>query len=183
MKKWVYLLSGVVIGALITTSGSAFAAQVKSLIGQKVTGEVSVVVNGQKLNAKGAIVDNITNVPARAITDALGGKINLSGNTVTITTPQNENSTPSSSASNSSNPYLGYSKSSLLELKASLQDNILTPTKENKAKDEEKLKLAVAANDEKAIANITEEIARLDADLTKYQAQLDQVNEALAQAK
>lgn len=86
LKKWSYLLSGILIGAIIATSGSAAAAQIKSLVGQKVTGELNVVINGEKLDEKGAVINGKTNAPVRAISDAIGGKLDLKGDTIYITT-------------------------------------------------------------------------------------------------
>ncbi|MCM3041721.1 hypothetical protein M3201_18670 [Paenibacillus motobuensis] len=86
MKKWMYLISGILIGVIIATSGSAAAAQIKSLVGQKVTGELNVVINGEKLEEKGAVINGKTNAPVRAISDAIGGKLDLKGDTIYITT-------------------------------------------------------------------------------------------------
>ncbi|WP_240927431.1 hypothetical protein [Paenibacillus thiaminolyticus] len=72
MKKWTYLVSGIAIGALVATAGSAFADQVKSMIGKKVTAEYTVVVNGKELEDKGAVIEGRTNVPVRGISNALG---------------------------------------------------------------------------------------------------------------
>lgn len=86
LKKGMYLLSGILIGAIIATSGSAAAAQIKSLVGQKVTGELNVVINGEKLEEKGAVINGKTNAPVRAISDAIGGELELKGDTIYITT-------------------------------------------------------------------------------------------------
>ncbi|WP_059050863.1 PspA/IM30 family protein [Paenibacillus senegalimassiliensis] len=92
MKKWGYLLSGILIGAIVATSGSAAAAQLKSLVGQKVTGELTVVVNGKELPSKGAVINGTTNAPVRALVDAVGGDLQLEGKTINITTitPSND---------------------------------------------------------------------------------------------
>ncbi|MBP1999763.1 hypothetical protein J2Z69_000782 [Paenibacillus shirakamiensis] len=91
MKKWVYLLSGVLIGAIVATSGDAFAAQVKSLIGQKVSGELKVVVNGKELASNGAVINGVTNAPIRALSDALGANLQLEGKVINITTDMKTN--------------------------------------------------------------------------------------------
>jgi hypothetical protein len=91
LKKWTYLISGIVIWAIVVTSGSAVAAQVKSLIGQKVTAEYIVTVNGKTLADKGAVVAGITNVPVRAIADAIGAELKVEGKTITITTENGSN--------------------------------------------------------------------------------------------
>ena len=86
MKKWGYLISGILIGAVVATAGSAAADQVKSLIGQKVTGELTVVVNGKELPSKGAVINGTTNAPVRALVDAVGGELTLEGRTININT-------------------------------------------------------------------------------------------------
>lgn len=174
MKKIAYIIGGFVLGVVVATSGSAFAAQVKSLVGQKVTSEVNVVVDGKQLATKGVIINNTTNVPARALSEAVGGDISISGNTVTITTNGGE------TVADESNPYSGKTKEELLKTKDNLETHVLGPLKESKTYQEDKLKLAEAANDESAISNIKAEIAGLDSGIEKYSAQLDQVNAALA---
>lgn len=84
MRKWSYITVAFLLGAFVALSGNEAYAQVKSLIGKKVAGEVTVVVNGNALTSKGAIIDGVTNVPARALSDALGADIELEGKTVII---------------------------------------------------------------------------------------------------
>ncbi|WP_238808029.1 stalk domain-containing protein [Paenibacillus sp. EKM212P] len=86
MKKWSYLLSGVLIGAVIATAGSAFADQVKTLIGAKVAGEYTVKVNGSALTENAIVVDGKAHVPLRAVSDSLGAGIKVDGKTIQIET-------------------------------------------------------------------------------------------------
>ncbi|MCY9760933.1 copper amine oxidase N-terminal domain-containing protein [Paenibacillus alvei] len=123
MKKWMYLVSGVIIGALVTTAGSVFADQIKSLVGEKVTGEYTVVVNGKALQDKGAVINGRTNVPVRGISEALGVNMKVDGKTIRITT--DEKSAPSNQdGGNTSNENNDYQKSSLLTQKSSLETEI-----------------------------------------------------------
>ncbi|GGF86994.1 hypothetical protein [Paenibacillus aceti] len=121
MKKWSYLLVGILIGAIIATSGSAAAAQIKSLVGQKVSGELNVVINGQKLQDKGAVIGGRTNAPVRAISDAIGGVLTLNGDTIYITT---DSGNADQSKTESSNKYLDMSKERLDEKKKDLENQI-----------------------------------------------------------
>lgn len=187
MKKWTYLVSGVVIGAIIATSSSAFADQVKTLVGKKVTGEYTVIVDGKTLNDKGAVIDSKANAPVRALSEALGADVQVSGKTISITTADSgaladssSKSNTGSSASSTQNPYIGSTKESLLKAKESYEKNILAPTKDSKKRQEDMLSLAQAAKDDKAIANIQAEIALLDADIVKYTKEVEQIDEALA---
>ncbi|MGZ0043392.1 2,' 3'-cyclic nucleotide 2'-phosphodiesterase [Paenibacillus ottowii] len=89
MKKWSYLLSGILIGAVVATTGNAFADQVKSLIGEKVAGEYTVKVNGNSLAENAIVVDGKAHVPLRAVSDSLGAGIKVDGKTIQIDTQSN----------------------------------------------------------------------------------------------
>lgn len=84
MKKFThkvaYIAGGIVIGIVFSTSAGAFADQVKSLVGKKVTGEYTIVVDGKKLSDKGAVIDSKANVPARALSEALGANVKVEEN-------------------------------------------------------------------------------------------------------
>ncbi|MGW8439976.1 2,' 3'-cyclic nucleotide 2'-phosphodiesterase [Paenibacillus sp. S33] len=86
MKKWSYILSGVLIGAVVATAGNAFADQIKSMVGQKVAGEYSVKVNGNSLTENAIVVDGKAHVPLRAVSDSLGAGIKVDGKTIQIDT-------------------------------------------------------------------------------------------------
>lgn len=135
MKKWTYLISGVIIGAVVTTAGSAFADQVKSLIGKKVTGEYVVVVNGKTLTDKGAVIDGRTNVPVRGVADAIGADIKVKDKKIIVTTEETQpgnTSTSSNQQTSSGNKYMGGSKENLQELKRSIELNQIKPAEEGR---------------------------------------------------
>ncbi|MGV7643095.1 stalk domain-containing protein, partial [Mycobacterium kansasii] len=58
------------------------------MIGKKVTGEYTVVVNGEKLSDKGAIIDGRANVPVRALSESLGVDIKVDGKTIMVTSEE-----------------------------------------------------------------------------------------------
>jgi len=135
MKKWVYLVSGVVIGALVATAGNAFADQLKSLVGKKVTGEYTVVVNGKELSDKGAVIDGRTNVPVRGVSQALGADIRVEGKKILVTSSKQEVSNSvggSTGPVSSNNKYLGDSKESLEVLRDSIKKNRIKPAVEGR---------------------------------------------------
>ncbi|ODB56968.1 hypothetical protein A7311_01175 [Paenibacillus polymyxa] len=86
MKKWAYLLGGVLIGAVVATTGNAFADTIKSLVGQTVAGEYTVKVNGSELAENAIVVDGKAHVPLRAVSDSLGAGIKVDGKTIQIET-------------------------------------------------------------------------------------------------
>lgn len=90
MKKWAYLFGGFVIGAVVVASGDTVIAQVKSLVGQKVTGEYKVIVNGKELQDKGSVISGRTNAPVRAISESIGAdlKVDNKAKVITITTDE-----------------------------------------------------------------------------------------------
>lgn len=72
MKKWSYLVAGILIGAMLFGGIPAFADTVKGILGAKVTGVYTVKkATGEKV-ADGAILNGSTYVPVRAISEAAG---------------------------------------------------------------------------------------------------------------
>lgn len=201
MKKSLYLVGGVLIGFVLATTSGAFADTI-SMIGKKVTGEYSVVVNGTTLTDKGAIIDNKANVPVRGIAEALGADVAVSGKTITITQSEPEATSviqePADApppakediiiidipeVTESDNEYMGRSKADLNGVRDVLVNRILEPTKASKERLLKELEAAKKVeNSDAFIAAIEKEIAMLDADITKYSADLVKVDAAIAAA-
>lgn len=189
MKKWTYLIGGIVIGAIVSTAGNAFADQVKSLVGKKVTGEYEVVVNGKALQDKGAVIEGRTNVPVRGITQALGADFKVEGKKIVVTTGQDgPTSTNGSSTSKltSDNEYMGDSKKTLEELKYSLENRRLAPLykeRESILKEIEMLKKIQAEKpdlDSSALEAKEKQLTEYDEMIAEDTEELRLVNEALA---
>lgn len=187
MKKWTYLVSGILIGAVVATSGSAAAAQIKSMIGQKVSAELTVVVNGKELPSKGAVINGTTNAPVRALVNAVGGSLTLEGKTINITTnepvpsasDENTSSPNSGSDSTTTNKYSGSTKESLDELKLSIENNILKPAVEERKLILEEIETAKKIWDNPDLTKINKQLAEYDTIIEKAQEELRLVNEAL----
>ncbi|MBA9088646.1 hypothetical protein FHR92_005164 [Fontibacillus solani] len=81
MKKYI---AGFVAGIIFMVSASAFADTI-SLVGKKVTGEYSIVIDNKNIPEKGAIIDSKANVPVRALSEALGAGVKVEGKTIYIT--------------------------------------------------------------------------------------------------
>lgn len=207
MKKSMYLIGGVLVGFVLATSTGAFADAVSSMIGKKVTGEYTVIVNGTALTDKGAIIDSKANVPVRGIADALGANVAVSGKTITITQNKTEDVqsvaqgttaepadiTPPAKediiiidipeVKETDNEYMGRSKADLEGVRDVLINRILEPTKASKEKLLKELEAAKKVeNSDAFIATIEKEIAAYDADITKYTADLAKVEAAIAAA-
>lgn len=197
MKKFAhkiaYIAGGIIIGVVFSTSAGAFADTVKSMVGKKVTGEYTIIVDGQRLSDKGAVIDSRANVPARALSEALGADVSVSGKTITITsdgsssTDSNSSGSTASAPAVTSNKYIGQSKASLEEQKQVILDKILTPTKQGR---EEVLKEIADAKELQArgvsVTNLEafeKQLSNYDADIAKFEADLKLIEEALLTAK
>lgn len=73
MKKYV---AGFLVGALFTLSATAFADEIKTLVGKKIQGETVVELNGQVLDTA-IIVDGKSYAPTRSIGEAAGFDVNM----------------------------------------------------------------------------------------------------------
>lgn len=186
MKKIAYIAMGILVGIVFSTAGMAFADTVKSLVGKKVTGEYTVVVNGKTLSDKGAVIDSKANVPARALSEALGADVQVSGKTINITTEEaisdvfNDNS---STVVSQTNKYIGGTKASLEQLRTSTIENVLAPLKKDRDKIAKDLEEAKAAGHQDIASLAEERLTQYDADIAKYEAEIKLIDEALLTAK
>lgn len=172
MKKIIHIATAFFLGIIVTASSGTVFAEIQSLIGKKVTGEMDVIVNGEKLQDKGAVIEGRTNVPVRALANSLGADIKVNGDTVTVTTTES----PKDNVVVIDGKY--YTKYELLNKKTTLEEN-LSHVKENGEKDKseyEKLKeegkLEGPAIWEARLKSTEDTINRINTELNK-------VNEAL----
>ncbi|WP_145412541.1 stalk domain-containing protein [Paenibacillus xylanexedens] len=178
MKKVAYIAGGILIGFVLSTSAGAFADSVKSLVGKKVSGEYTVIVNGQKLADKGAVIDGKANVPVRGISDALGADIKVEGKTITVTTADSE------ALAATDNKYSGRSADSLRETISILKDKILAPNlKEREEVSAELDKLREANADAALIKERETQLAGYDERIAATKADIAQAEAALAALK
>ncbi|MDU5945770.1 MAG: 2,' 3'-cyclic nucleotide 2'-phosphodiesterase [Paenibacillus macerans] len=191
MKKWMYLLFGVVIGAVVATTGSAFADQVKSMVGKEVAGEYKVNVNGAALSENAIVVEGKAHVPLRAVSDALGAGVAVNGKTIQITTNSADQVEPISVTEGkvTSGRFSNWPKAELEEKKAKLEGYI---SDAEEGIDKMKLSLERAEKDKGSIdfpktlditnKNIEEtkkSIQEVETNLAEYKAELQEVNAAL----
>lgn len=87
-KKLIGLVVAFVLGVSVAAFGQDVYAQINSMIGKKVTGEYTVIVNGETLSDKGAIIDGQANVPVRALSESLGADIKVEGKTIMVTSEE-----------------------------------------------------------------------------------------------
>jgi len=164
MKKWTYIVGGFVLGLVVTLSANTAYGAVQSLVGKKVSGEMTVIVNGKQLQNKGAVIDGVTNAPVRSLTEALGVGLSVEGKTIYITTQDNSE------------------KEALLLKKAELEKSIQSTQLEIQ-KTKEKMEQAKIPGTDKYEAEETWKaaISDLETSLTKKQSELDNIIETLNQ--
>jgi hypothetical protein len=144
-KKWATFAFAFGLGIFVATAGSDVYAQVKTMIGQKVTGEYIVKVNGETLSEKGAVINSKANVPVRALSEALGADVKMYGKTIIITSDdlsvdQPGTTEPSQPITDDpvmpiDNKYSSKTKNELLNEKYAIEEK-LALVKERKEKDE-----------------------------------------------
>ncbi|SPY16090.1 2',3'-cyclic-nucleotide 2'-phosphodiesterase [Paenibacillus polymyxa] len=198
MKKWSYLLvllSGMLIGTVIATAGSAFADQIKSMIGQTVAGEYTVKVNGNSLSENAIVVDGKAHVPLRAVTDSLGANLKVDGKTIQIESSDNFSSKQTADVIQSvSNKYQGWPVSKLEDRKLELEKFVIDTEKdkENLQKTLEKYSKfrEEYAGNKKAMDTLdsntkgTEEVLQeAETNIAKYKTELEEINKAIAALK
>jgi hypothetical protein len=181
-QKVAYIAGGIIIGIVFSTSAGAFADTVKSMVGKKVTGEYTIVVDGKKLADKGAVIDSRANVPARALSEALGADVKVEGKTINITS-ENVNNGNSTTSPSEDNKYVGKTKTSLEMLKADYETKILPPIVtglEKVTKEYEAIKAAGDAESTKLAKQKVDEYQKL---VDEANAELKLIEEALLTAK
>ncbi|MUG44940.1 copper amine oxidase [Paenibacillus woosongensis] len=143
----------------------------------------TLIVNGKTQEDKGAVIDGRTNAPVRALSDALGADIQVSGKTIYVTTDDAQPIVGSGSES-IDNPYIGQPKASLEKIKAGLENDTLKLLKSER--DEIKAgidQLKASSGGEltqKTIESAEKNLATYKAaDIQKYTKELELINEAL----
>lgn len=198
MKKWSYLLSGVLIGAVVATAGSAFANQIKSLVGEKVAGEYSVKVNGNSLSESAIVVDGKAHVPLRAVTESLGANLKLDGKTIQISTDSSADTKATSFSETDGlikkeEQYAGWSIVKLEQRKSDLEKYILE-SESSKEKLNHELEIAdklsktsvsssTLAIRESNVAKTKKELDSIESAISKYKTELEEINKAIAELK
>ncbi|WP_405153121.1 stalk domain-containing protein [Paenibacillus sp. FSL K6-0108] len=184
MKKVAYIAGGILIGFVLSTSAGAFADSVKSLVGKKVSGEYTVIVNGQKLADKGAIIDGKANVPVRGISEAIGADIRVEGKTITVTTSDNAVSQSENTEISSENKFAGQSKASIESSLEILRERILAPTLKGREEIVSEIdRLTSAGAEASVIQSRKDQLALYDADIAQANADIAQAEAALAALK
>lgn len=177
MKKSSYLIIGLVAGALISTSASALAAQVQSLIGKKVAGEYIVKVDGKKLSDKAIVVDGKSHLPVRSITDALGAKIDVvEKGEIVISSSDGD----AASTGTSTSEYVGWSKQNLENTLDSLKNNLLKSNEQERTRVLEQIEQGKKDGVDDFVVEKEAQLKEYDARIEKYKAEIAEIEALLA---
>lgn len=191
MHKVAYIAGGIIIGVVFSTSAGAFADTVKGMVGKKVTGEYTVVVDGKKLSDKGSVIDGRANVPVRAYSDALGADIKIDGRTIMVTSVKTEDSVNNQSAPGTTKASQEVEqlkiRQTYLESYAGELESQIKVLEQEKAASEKQLATANPGMEtqvyQQAVDIVDKKIAEKRTELEKTQSESKQVNEALTTAK
>lgn len=183
--KVAYIAGGIIIGVVFSTSAGAFADTVKSMVGKKVSGEYTIIVDGNKLSDKGAVIDSRANVPARALSESLGADVKVSGRTIIITSEDNGSGeiTALNPTNNQSNKYAGKSKSYLEAMKSEYNNKILPPIVTGLEKVTKEYEGIKAAGQDDVTALAKQKVEDYQKLVDDAQAELKLIDEALTTAK
>lgn len=179
MKKWASLLGAFILGVTVASSAGTVVAKVQSLVGQKVTGELTVVVNGKELSDKGVVINGRTNAPVRAIADAINADLKLEGKKINITTDSISDVSSRDETTVSNNEYIGRSKESLQKLKASIQNESLLPMEKERAALIEEIKILQEFGESPSLIKKQEVLVEYDSMIKERNAEINKINEAL----
>jgi hypothetical protein len=94
MKKLSYIALGIIIGIMLSASVGVYAAN-NGLIGEKVTGEISVFLDGKAAPNSAIVVDNKSYLPVRWTADSASLGLELKDKKIYLTTKQKEAEAPS----------------------------------------------------------------------------------------
>ncbi|MBD2846444.1 hypothetical protein IDH44_14680 [Paenibacillus sp. IB182496] len=81
MKQFIL---GLVLGAILFTAFSVSAEEIKSLVGKKIQGEVRVEFQNQYLMNDGIVINGVSYLPIRELSEILNFSITYRNKTVTI---------------------------------------------------------------------------------------------------
>jgi len=85
MKKFA---AGLLFGALLTSSATAFADDLATYVGLKIEGQFPVKINGVELAQPGIVVDGVSYLPTRKVAELFGAKVDFAESTgIELTAP------------------------------------------------------------------------------------------------
>jgi len=180
MKKIVYIASGMLLGVVLALPlGSAFADQIKSVVGMKITGQYTVTVNGKQLADPAIVAEGKSYAPVRSLVSSVGtGEIIVDNTEKTIDiTVESDSPKDTSPTQDESNPYVGLTKTKLLSTKEMFEVSQLQRIDKKIKEYEEMLANPQSWLD---IDNTKKTIAELEEQRVEYTEKLKLVNEAIA---
>ncbi|MCM3208484.1 hypothetical protein [Paenibacillus illinoisensis] len=183
MKKLVYIASGMLLGVILALPlGSAFADQIKSVVGMKITGQYTVKVNGKQLADPAIVAEGKSYAPVRSLVGAVGTGEIIVDNTektidITVESDVPQTSAQETPVQSDTNPYVGLSKEKLLSTKEMFEVMQIGRLEKKIAEDTALIANPLSWTDVNALK---ENIAKYEVQLAEYTEKLKLVNEAIA---
>ncbi|MEC0231184.1 hypothetical protein [Paenibacillus alba] len=176
MKK---IILGILIGVSITAAGSAYADDIKNVIGLKVEGSFPVKVNGVKTTNDAVIIDGSSYLPVRAMGEALnmdvkfdadlGIELKEKGVTKVETTPQPQATSIPAVPEKTTQQKIDELRSKIIDDKNTLEThNNLMKINEDSLKNSNVPKESV----QKAIDGYKKIITEIEARISSYEAEI-----------
>lgn len=72
MKKFIM---GLIVGLALSLAVTAYAEDIKSLVGKQVDGQAAVVLDGEELSVQAVIIEGTSYAPIRAVGEAVGKEV------------------------------------------------------------------------------------------------------------
>ncbi|WP_138756539.1 hypothetical protein [Paenibacillus sinopodophylli] len=85
MKKVYYVITGIVVGVVLSVGTSAYATEISALVGKKIQSEWTVTLDGTQID-NAIIVDGKSYAPVRSISEAVGLEVGFQGKNVILNT-------------------------------------------------------------------------------------------------
>lgn len=164
MKKFVYFISGTLVGAVIMTAGSAIAAEVKQLVGTKVGSVWELHVDG-KVVGEVPIINGNSYGPVRQIAEIAGMDVEFEKGKVFLETREALKNVDAEKPS-----------AEYLSLRINFYNGLIKNLEHNKEISEEnRSKLTTVAS----IKELDEHIAELNTTIAEYEAEIAKLEAAL----
>lgn len=88
LLKTKFLTVGIIVGVLGTIATTSIAAQIPSLVGKKIQAEYTINVDGKNLGTKAIVVEGVSHLPVRKVSEIYGADITVKDKVITMNTKE-----------------------------------------------------------------------------------------------
>ncbi|WGU92044.1 hypothetical protein QJQ58_15640 [Paenibacillus dendritiformis] len=86
LLKTKFLTVGIIVGVFGTIATTSIAAQIPSLVGKKIQAEYTINVDGKNLDTKAIVVEGVSHLPVRKVSEIYGADITVKDKVITMNT-------------------------------------------------------------------------------------------------